>query len=200
MINLGATLALLSEQRPIFHSEADFQHALAWLIHLRYPDAQLRLEYRLFREEPLYLDLWILNDECTLAIELKYPTRQLSAQHTDEQFCLKNHSAQDVIRYDFIKDISRLERSVLKIPGVIGYAILLTNDSAYWTPSPHPDTTDAALRLHEGANLSGSLEWAPHAGAGTMKGRESALELRGSYQLSWSEYSPLDGHPKKQLS
>jgi len=80
---------------------------------------------------------------------------------------------------------------------VIGYAILLTNDSAYWTPSPHSDTTDAAFRIHEGANLSGSPEWAPRTGAGTLKGRESTLELRGSYQMSWSEYSTLDGHPNE---
>jgi hypothetical protein len=28
--------------RPVFHSEADFQHALAWELQLRYPQAQIQ--------------------------------------------------------------------------------------------------------------------------------------------------------------
>jgi hypothetical protein len=34
MIDLDDRLLSLSRQRSIFHSEADFQHALAWYIHL----------------------------------------------------------------------------------------------------------------------------------------------------------------------
>jgi hypothetical protein len=120
---------------------------------------------------------------------LKYTTRQLSVEHAGEQFWLKNHSAHDIRRYDFIKDITRLERSVRAKPGLTGYAVLLTNDSGYWTSPPRSDTNDAAFRLHEGAWLSGTLAWALDTSAGTMEGREAALELRGSYALSWHDYS-----------
>src|SRR5580693_223840 len=34
----------LRKQRSIFHSEADFQHALAWELHLDNPSAHVRLE------------------------------------------------------------------------------------------------------------------------------------------------------------
>jgi hypothetical protein len=44
MITLENTLPSLSRERPIFHSEADFQHALAWHIHPRHPDTRVRLE------------------------------------------------------------------------------------------------------------------------------------------------------------
>ena len=82
MINLGDTLTLLSERRPIFHSEADFQHALALRIHQSNEAARIRLEYRLSQRE--YLDLWVQDDACALAIELKYTTRKLSVEHDAE--------------------------------------------------------------------------------------------------------------------
>jgi hypothetical protein len=195
MSNLSDMLALLAKQRPIFHSEADFQHALAWQIHQRAPDANIRLEYRLFGLEPLYLDLWVQDGERALAVELKYPTRRIEVEHAGEQFLLMNHSARDIRCYDFIKDICRLERCTLAMPGATGYAVLLTNDGGYWTPPAHSDTADAAFRLHEGARLSGTLTWAPHTGAGTMKERESALALRSSYEMSWHDYSTVGANP-----
>jgi hypothetical protein len=39
-------LAELAQDRPIFHSEPDFQHALAWQVRLRHPQAKMRLEPR----------------------------------------------------------------------------------------------------------------------------------------------------------
>src|SRR6266567_4623533 len=68
-------VSLLAAERPIFHSEADFQHALAWLLHQRFPHAALRLEYRPFPDERFYLDIWVDIGTERLAIELKYPTR-----------------------------------------------------------------------------------------------------------------------------
>jgi hypothetical protein len=195
MIDLRDTLALLSEDRPIFHSEADFQHALAWLIHRRNPDAHIRLEYRLSRPEREYLDLWVKDDACGLAIELKYPTRGLSMEHTGEQFLLLNHGAQDLTRYDFVKDICRVERWVHTRQGATGYAILLTNDSSYWTTPARTDTIDAAFRIHESVQWSGTRTWGPQTSAGTMKGRESALELRGSFEMSWHDYSLVGANP-----
>ena len=50
----------LSKSRPIFHSEADFQHALAWQIHETMPDSQIRLEYPFrFDGSTIYLDIWL---------------------------------------------------------------------------------------------------------------------------------------------
>jgi hypothetical protein len=156
------------------------------------------LEYRPLGLGALYLDLWVQDDKQALAIELKYPTRRLVVEHAGERFSLKQQAAQDITRYDFVKDIGRLERIVLARPGTTGYAILLTNDSAYWTQSARTDTVDAAFRLHERARLSGSLAWAPHASAGTTAKREAALELRGSYLMSWRDYSTADDCPSEE--
>ena len=42
--DLAAALTALAERRPVFHSEADFQHELAWLVRERYSDVGVRLE------------------------------------------------------------------------------------------------------------------------------------------------------------
>lgn len=44
MIDIATAISSLGRKRPIFHSEADLQHALAWEIHLALPDAAVRLE------------------------------------------------------------------------------------------------------------------------------------------------------------
>jgi hypothetical protein len=44
MLEIGSILTDLAISRPIFHSEADFQHALAWKLQGRFPTAKIRLE------------------------------------------------------------------------------------------------------------------------------------------------------------
>lgn len=57
MIYIASLLLSLAVEKPIFHSEADFQHALAWRIHTVMPDAKVRLEYRSRLKETVYLDV-----------------------------------------------------------------------------------------------------------------------------------------------
>lgn len=188
MIELNQTIRILSQERPVFHSEADFQHALAWQIHKEKPQYSLRLEYPLHPGEPDRLDIWATGDAETLAIELKYKTRALFAPVGGELFWLKEHSAQDCNRYDFIRDVQRLEQFVSAHGHVTGYAILLTNDSSYWSSPLHASTADADFRIHEGRVLTGHLTWGPTASKGTTRGRENALSIMGSYRLSWQDY------------
>ncbi len=105
-LSIPAVLAALTEQRPIFHSEADFQHTLAWEVHRRLPQASVRLErpVKLSRvDKPLHVDIWIEHDGDILVIELKYKTRALQTLESGERFALQNHGAQDLGRYDFIR-------------------------------------------------------------------------------------------------
>lgn len=185
---LDDVLEVLAVRRPVFHSEADFQHALAWAIRETNADIPIRLEFRPFANDALYIDVWLAN-EPPIAIELKYPARSADMTVGRERFLLKNHSAQDLTRYDFWKDVTRLERVTTAFPGTLGFAILLTNDRSYWLPSSRPITIDAAFRLHEGRTVSGDLSWMTHAGAGTTKNRERTLPVSGRYDLSWRTYS-----------
>src|SRR5690348_188236 len=101
VFDLRAFMAELSSTRPLFHSEADFQHAFAWHFHELFPTANVRLEYPVFTDKWIYLDLWLDAPDMQLAIELKYKTLTLEIAHNNERFQLKNHSAQDIGRYDF---------------------------------------------------------------------------------------------------
>lgn len=191
-LDLHAVMKALAAERPVFHSEADFQHALAWKLQQLLPDARVRLEYKPFPAERFYLDIWLRNGEELVCIELKYPTRRLLVEANGEKFELRDQAAQDITRYDFVKDLTRIERIVDAQSGA-GCAILLTNDSAYWKEALRADSVDAAFRVAEGRELSGALAWAPHAGRGTMRGREAELNLRHSYRLSWRDYSQFSG-------
>jgi hypothetical protein len=181
-----------------FHSEADFQHAIAWEIHQRFPRASVRLECPvevLHLNKPLHVDIWVEQDGDVLALELKYKTRALQVRVGNEQYALRSQSAQDIGRYDFIQDIERVEDIVAdRAPPATGYAILLTNDPSYWTRSLNDNTVDVKFRLHDGSSLHGSLEWELGTSPGTKRGREQALQLIGSYAPRWEDYSrPADG-------
>lgn len=119
-----------------------------------------------------------LSKDTIIAIELKYKTRDLLDQ-----------SAQDVGRYDFLRDIQRLEQIVLDRDDIEGYAIFLTNDSAYWSPPRNTQTVDASFRIHQGRILTGELGWGSGASKGTMHGREETIHIKGVYNLQWEDYS-----------
>jgi hypothetical protein len=194
MIDIHATMAQLAKSRPLFHSEADFQLALAWKLQEGHPQLSIRLEYRPAQlTQRGYIDVWATDGHEVVAIELKYKTRSLQATANGEVFDLLDQSAQDIGRYDTLKDIQRLEQVVAAVPNSAGFLLLLTNDRSYWTASSRQDTVDAHFRLHEGRLLTGQLSWGDTASAGTRRSRESHLLLAGSYELKWRDYSIIKG-------
>ncbi len=193
MLDIHSLMKSLAERRSIFHLEADFQFALAWRIKELIQDREVRLEFKPFANEGMYLDIWL--PTIGTAIELKYFTQRLDIEVNGEQFALKDQSAQPLSRYDFVKDIGRLERVVTENEAYKnGFAILLTNDASYWKP-PAPRwqiTMDAHFRLHEGRAINGDLEWKDGTNPKTIKNRESPILLSNSYDLHWQAYSQLD--------
>ena len=160
MFNMEDVLNKLSKKRPVFHSEADFQHSLAWEIHEMHPDLNIRLEKREeINGEDLHLDIFIFRDGEVCALELKYKTKRLKVTISNEDYDLKDQGAQDLGRYDFCKDIEKLEKVLEKYPGGTGFAIFLTNDDLYWRMPPNPNTADEDFRIHEGRTIKGTLKW-----------------------------------------
>ena len=192
MIGISQVMETLARQRAVYHSEADFQHAFAWELHRQLPELTVRLE-RPFKAngKSLHLDLFVEQQGASLAVQLKYKTRILEHRIENEEFRLTSHGASDHGRYDFIKDIHRLEQIGANLERCIGWAILLTNDSAYWKQPNRSDTIDAAFRLHDGRGLDGELAWASNAGSGTTKGRKHPVNLNHRYPLRWQEFSDL---------
>lgn len=191
-LDIQGVMKALAAQRKVFHSEADFQHAFAWELHVRQPEASIRLEKPLRTAgKSLHLDFLIEHAGKSVAVELKYKTRSLRLNVDGEDFHLSSHSAQDLGRYDFIKDICRLEEITSTVDNCEGWAVMLTNDTAYWKTPQNTGTVDAAFRLTEGRILSGELAWRDQASAGTTKNRESKLSVKGKYTLTWDDYSTV---------
>ena len=189
MLDIPHLMNGLSRERSIFHSEADFQHALAWWIHKTIPDGGVRLECKPFPDERLYLDLWF--PEIGVAVELKYRTQELHREHCGESFALRNQSAQDQGRYDFLRDVERLER-VSKLPSFrAGFAILLTNDASYWNRSSRTETVDRAFRLHEGRRIDRRHGLVPEGQSWNNQEPGPTIRLEGSYDLRWRDYATM---------
>lgn len=192
MIPLNEHLSALALRRPVFHSEADFQHALAWQIHTDSPEAAIRLEVPIECEGSIFkVDMLVRTPSGTTVVELKYKTRLASVMHGVERFNLVDQTANDQARHDFLKDVQRIE--LLVHAGVVSeaFAVLLTNDPLYWNQQTRT-VNDSEFRLYAGRTISGELAWKPKAGNGTTKNRSSSLIIRGEHRCDWNDYSQVD--------
>jgi hypothetical protein len=166
-VDVASALSALAGKRPVFHSERDFQHALAWQIQLASPQAQIRLETRPRRG--IHLDLLVRLDGRRTAIELKYLVARLHATVGGVLFDLPHPSANDISRHDVVKDITRIEAVLADGHADSGCVLVLSNDRSYWRSASRADTIDEAFRLHEGHVLHGTMGWAARAGKGTTR-------------------------------
>jgi hypothetical protein len=186
-VDVVAALSDLAARRPVFHSERDFQHALAWQIQLNYPQAEIRLETRPRRG--VHLDMLIRLGGMRTAIELKCLVAALHAAIGEESFDLPHQSANDISRHDVVKDITRIEAALTDGHADSGCVVVLTNDRSYWQPATRAHPIDAAFRLYEGRMLEGTVGWADRAGHGTTTGRDTPLVLANRYTCHWRDYS-----------
>jgi hypothetical protein len=187
-------MARLAARRPVLHSEADFQHELAWEARDTRIANAVRLE--LPHQTPdgrIAVDVVLSCGAARLGVELKYWKRRFTADVAGESFDLRNQGAHDLARYDLWSDVARLERLVDGGTFTGACAIALTNDPAYWNVGAN-GTIDAAFRLHEGRNAEGTLAWAAHAGAGTTRGRAAPIDLRRHHTVRWHDYSVVADH------
>lgn len=203
LADIGIALQRLAGERPVFHSEADFQRALGWRLHRDFDDVVVRLEYPLpWGGRRAYADIWLAPaggpPADAIVLELKYWKQRLRVTIDHEPFVLVDQDDRDVSRYDFLRDVTRVERLIAEGYARAGAVIALTNDFGYWR-SGLPDTNDADFRLHEGRRLAGVLRWGEKASAGTRRGREAPLALRGEYRPVWRPYSTVDGGPHAEF-
>ena len=181
----------LAANCPIFLSEAEFQHALALHVRDAMPGRHVCLEFPPFPKEGMSLDMCL--PDMGIAIELKYGTRKLKVERDGGVFELGDQVSLPSLRYDFVKDVQRLERVTGEYdPADAGFAVLLTNDPSYWNPPRKKDPVDAEFRIHEGAVVEGKMGWSPTTKPGTKEGREDPIELNGSYECRWRDYLRLE--------
>ncbi len=187
---VAGAMSDLAETRPVFHSEADFQHALAW--RLGQEGCEIRLEVPWRADPPVpRIDLVVTHEGQRGAVELKYWKRKASIRHGDEQFDLTDQGAHDLSRYDFWHDVARVERLVDGGDFAFGCTIALTNDERYWKAG-RSGGLDEAFRMHEDHPSRRAMAWA-RSGTGTSRGREAELQMARDHRCVWSDYSSPDG-------
>ena len=70
ILDIDKIMYQLSRWRPIFHSEADFQFSLAWLIKKKYPECEIRLEFVPDFNPNLHLDILVILDGVNVNIRM----------------------------------------------------------------------------------------------------------------------------------
>ncbi|MDD4113939.1 MAG: hypothetical protein PHC56_13050 [Herbinix sp.] len=190
-MDLENIIESLKKERQVFHSEADFQFALAWQIQIAYPEAKVRLEYCPAQYPNTHIDIVVKLNSSTIWIELKYKTLKLKFSHKGEVYSLKGHGAEDIGKYLFLKDLQRVEMLCKSFPTAsYGYVIFLTNDPTYWQKKRiRKETAADEFRLHDGKCIYGHLDWGLNTGEGTKRGHEEPIELNGQYVTKWKDYS-----------
>lgn len=141
-----------------------------------------------------YIDICVKNkkgEKCF--IELKYKTKSLADTN------LKNQAAEDLGRYSFLKDVSRIEASMQKDYCNCGYTVFLSNDHLYWQVPKNDQVVDLNYRLHQNENPDGSinglLNW--NGVQGEWLGQHSPVTLRGTYKPLWKHFSTIERNQPK---
>ncbi|MFF5793157.1 hypothetical protein ACFY5D_14010 [Paeniglutamicibacter sp. NPDC012692] len=188
-IPLQSVMRQLSEERQVFHSEGDLQHAFGRAIWKLDPRVKVRMEMRQqgVGEAREVLDMLCFTHAGSTAVEFKfYPTAGQGKDLRGEEFNLRGQGADDLLRHGFVHDISRLERFCQASPAGNGLALLISNARALWSESARTGqaSQDQEFRLHEGTTLNDIRAW-----AGRID-HDKTRTLQGNYDLRWDDYAP----------
>lgn len=204
----------VSQRRPVFHSEADFQHELA--LELSHAGYRVRLEVP--REVELNgtavraeLDLLVQAPGGPLdrnrgtavggagwtVIELKYVKVPTVIVHQGETYDLAGSWGTNLSRFDALADLRRVERIVAAGLASQGHAVFLTNAEDAW----NVDVTGRRnmgrqFSLHAGRALPAGvpLDWVPaNPTVGSVSEKRLApyapITLARAQTCTWTPYS-----------
>jgi len=146
----------LKKKRKLFHSEDDLKFELGYIIKKYFPACEIRLEKPTQLEfstksssteieiHRAPIDIVVMIDSFQIPIEIKYKTLAISNEKArnlaspfeieNEYFDLANQGASDLGRFNFRKDILRVEKFIEDPTNNarLGYCLLITNDKDYW--------------------------------------------------------------------
>ncbi len=182
----------------LFFNERDFQMHLA--VYLRslgkYDDVDI--EYyvpqkeldRYLWENELRLDIVVSKNGEYVPIELKYKTKAVSRPMTrfgerlsEKIPVMKNQGAQDLGRYDFWKDVRRVEMVRNRFHNVKGgLAVFMTNDRVYLNETK-PTSNNCRFSMSEGPHPK-RKHWLD-ANKSTAKGRPD-FDVEKEYAVKWN--------------
>jgi len=205
---LNNVMRSLSLRRPVFHSEADFQHELA--IELVKNGYQVRLEVpreitingTLVRAE---IDLLIHDGKIWIAIELKYVKTESTIEHCGEVFQLKETWLSNLSRFDCFADCQRIEAFVDACYANVGYSVFLTNKADAWEKDiSNKNNLARSFSIHEGRIILSNtpLNWYPNDPTeGSVSSKRlppySPITLIRERTIEWFDYSYFESVHQK---
>lgn len=134
------------------------------------------------------IDIMVEKDGKFAAVELKYATAYIDKVLTVFGQSLpkgieiiKYQGAQDLVMYGYWKDVRRIE-ALKSFPNVVGgVALIVANDSVYWT-KPAGKPAYLPFSTHEGNTVCKNLIWT----CATSKSAPS-FKLNGTYTCHWKD-------------
>lgn len=198
--------SFIEKQTTLFFNENDMQISLsAYLIQSgTYDDVNVeyyipfsQLDGYVWKNE-LYIDIVVRKGDEYVAIELKYPTKKIVepivrfGERLSGVPMLKDHYAQNLVQYNYWKDIRRLELLKKRFPSVRkGLAVMLTNDISYM--KPHKKGSDCEpFSTNEGLHDT-MMCWSNDKGEKMAKKGYPDFRLDNQYGIDWHK-AVLDGH------
>lgn len=176
-----------------------------WMVYAEYHlpkgcNANFDNHYARWVTEKPSIDIVIECKNKFIGIELKYKLKKVTSQAFNRFGIVKNdvvlvtdQLAQNNARYDFWKDVKRLELLRMYYDNVIGgVAILITNDSSYLSTTENSDYRMFGLDSKE---KSGDLEW--YSGESKVDGKGKCCNKNGEQKMY---YDPIEGKNKYVFS
>ena len=189
-----------------FFNERDFQMHLALYLQLTGNYDDIDVEYHVPRKfkdgmdtdyfswdtKTLSIDIMVCKGNEFVPIELKYKLKGIESQihrfgeHSSVPIpIVTDQSAQDLGRYNFWKDVKRIELIKKHFSAVIGgFAVFLTNDMSY-KRQPSKGVNYYAFRMNENDEISGTLAWNSSSG---ISASHKGFDLSGRYSLFWTDF------------
>lgn len=203
--------AWLHDNKELMFNERDLQvRVAAWLQNSGHYDG-VDMEYAVPKEElavrgvqigetsfpwnnDLSIDVVVEKGGKFAAVELKYATRPVDVKIdrfgeplTTDCLIVKEQAANDLIMYNYWKDVRRIEILADCYPAVTGgVALIITNNTAYWK-EPKANSGYRAFSTFEGnTRHPGLLAW-DRSMAESVISRHPDFELRGTYPCHWTD-------------
>lgn len=178
----------LSVKRPIFHSEGDFQYSFAREIEIKYKDIKIRCDWRrIIGSKEIWIDLTLFdNNGNETFIEIKYISKQYKGVVNGELFECKSQGGHTEGRYNFLKDIKRIEELNAK-----GFAVFLTNDDKYWDYLKYAGVIDKEFLLKEGYTFKKDVSYNWKSECKTYK-KKDPIKFKNDYKINWLSFGELN--------
>ena len=154
-------------------------------------------------DSDLYVDIVVEKDGQFVPIELKYPTKDIKGSFsrfgvavTAKVPMLKNQGAQDIVRYNYWKDVRRIEalRQAYAATIVGGLAVMVTNDPSYRTSPTSNSFGYSRFSIKDGRVVTQPqdryMAWQNKVKVATTHPK---LEIDNSYVIQWQQMPKNSG-------